>query len=170
MRPGECRREAGAAVARGRVRLCWKLLQCGQLRVGTGVRVGGAAESRRPVSLSVPGPTLRDCRPAFGCCALSLQLFPSGSFLGGPWGGLGLRSGLENPPRGRGAGPGLMRRRGALFAGQGLAPRGPAGVARGGGREARTAGRCRLGDLGANWAGTPARGVFGTEVSSSGQP
>lgn len=117
VRPGECRREAGAAVARGRVRLCWKLLQCGQLRVGTGVRVGGAAESRRPVSLSVPGPTLRDCRPAFGCCALSLQLFPSGSFLGGPWGGLRLRSGLEDPPRGRGAGPGLMRRGGALFAG-----------------------------------------------------
>lgn len=58
VRPGGCRREAGAAVSRGRVRLCWKLLQCGRLRVGTWVRVGGAAESRGRVSLSVPGPTL----------------------------------------------------------------------------------------------------------------
>lgn len=58
VRPGGCRREAGAAVARGRVRLCWKLLQCGRLRVGTGRRVGSAAESRRRVSLSGPGPTL----------------------------------------------------------------------------------------------------------------
>lgn len=58
VRPGGCRREAGAAVARGRVRLCWKLLQCGRLRVGTGVRVGGAAESRGWVSLSGPEPTL----------------------------------------------------------------------------------------------------------------
>jgi hypothetical protein len=58
VRPGGCRREAGAAVVRGRVRLCWKRLQCGRLRVGTRVRVGGAAESRGWVSLSGPGPTL----------------------------------------------------------------------------------------------------------------
>lgn len=63
-----------------------------------------------------------------------------------------------------------MRGGGALFAGQGLAPRGPAGVARGGGGEAGTAGCCGLGDLGATWAGSPACGLFGTVVSSSGQP
>lgn len=58
VRPGECRREARAAVARGRVRLCWELFQCGRLRVGTGARVGGAAESRGRVPLSGPEPAL----------------------------------------------------------------------------------------------------------------
>lgn len=52
VRPDGCRQEAEAAVARGRVRLCWKLFQCGRLRVGTRVRVGGAMGGRHYL---VPG-------------------------------------------------------------------------------------------------------------------
>lgn len=57
---------------------------------GARVRVGGRGEPR--ASLSGPSPALRDTRPAFGCCALSLE-FPSGSFLGPPRGGGAVRLG-----------------------------------------------------------------------------
>lgn len=138
---------------------------------GAGVRVGGRGEPR--ASLSGPGPALRDPRPAFGCCALSLE-FPSGSFLGAPRGGGAIRLGprLRGAP-GRGPrGPGLVRGGGALLAGQGLAPGGRVGVARrGGGGGAWTA---RGGGPGAGWGSpgprAPAGGLFGAEVSSHGRP
>lgn len=138
---------------------------------GAGVRVGGRGEPR--ASLSGPGPALRDPRPAFGCCALSLE-FPSGSFLGAPRGGgtIRLGPGLRGAP-GRGAcGPGLVRGRGALFAGQGLAPGGRAGLAwrgRGGGAWTSRGGGPGAG-WGSPWARATAGGLFGAEVSSNGRP
>lgn len=139
-------------------------------RLGAGVRVGGRAEPR--ASLSGPGPALRDTCPAFGCCALSLE-FPSGSFLGAPRGGSAVRlgPGLWGAPGWRAPGPGLVRRRGALFSGQGLASGGRAGIARGGGWETRTArGRRPGAGLGSPGATAASRGLFGAEVSSSGRP
>lgn len=138
---------------------------------GAGVRVGGRREPR--ASLSGPRPTLRDPRPAFGCCALSLD-FPSGSFLGAPQRGGGafrLRPGLRGAPGWGGPRAGLVRRGGALFSGQGPAPWGRAGMVRGGGREAGTT---RSWGPGAGWGSPGARasagGLFGTEVSSNGRP
>lgn len=162
----------GPRVARiGRIRLCWKLFQCGRLRVGAGVRVGGRREPR--ASLSGPSPALRDPRPAFGCCALILE-FPSGSFLGSPWGrgAIRLGSALEDTPGWGSPRPGLVRGGGALFAGQGLAPGGRAGMAWGRGGETRTAGRRGLGGLGSPWARATTWELFGTGtgVSRSGRP
>lgn len=138
---------------------------------GAGVRVGGRGEPR--ASLSGPGPALRDPRPAFGCCALSLE-FPPGSFLGPARGGGAIRlgPGLRGAPRRGPSGPGLVRGGGALLAGQGLAPGGRAGVARRGrGRGAWTA---RGRGPGAGWGSpgprAPAGGLFGTEISSDGRP
>lgn len=135
------------------------------------MRVGGRREPR--ASLSGPRPTLRNPRPAFGCCALSLD-FPSGSFLGAPQRGGGafrLRPGLRGAPGWGGPGPGLVRRGGALFSGQGPAPRGRAGMVRGGGGKAGTARGWGLGAGGGSpGARASAGGLFGTEVSSNGRP
>lgn len=138
------------------------------------MRVRGHGAPR--ASLSGPSPTLRNPRPAFGC-ALSLE-FPSGSFLGGPRGGDAFRlgPGLRGAPGWGGPRPGLVRRGGALFAGQGPAPGGGAGMVRGGGGEAGTARGWGPGaGLGSPWARATARPgpgprLFGTEVSSNGRP
>lgn len=138
---------------------------------GGGPGEGGGC--REPLaSLSAPCPALRDPCPAFGCCTLSLQ-FPSGSFLGATQGGgatIRLGSGLKNTPSWGHSRPGLVRGGQAFFARQGMAPRGHAGVVRGGGGEARAAGHQGPGGWGSPRARTSAGGLPGVGVSNSGRP